>query len=65
MVPKEPTPRTRCPICGKATLLRFRPFCSARCQTMDLARWIGGNYRIPSEAGEELEETRGDTDADE
>jgi endogenous inhibitor of DNA gyrase (YacG/DUF329 family) len=32
---------------------------------MDLARWIGGNYRIPSEAGEELEETRGDNDADE
>ncbi|MGH6988958.1 MAG: DNA gyrase inhibitor YacG [Stellaceae bacterium] len=37
-----------CPICGKPAGERYRPFCSARCQTIDLARWIGGNYRIPS-----------------
>ena len=38
---------TPCPICGKPAQPRFRPFCSARCQTIDLARWIGGNYRVP------------------
>lgn len=37
-----------CPICGKLAQPRFRPFCSARCQTIDLARWIGGNYRVPA-----------------
>jgi hypothetical protein len=37
-----------CPICGKPSVARFRPFCSARCQTIDLARWIGGNYRVPT-----------------
>ena len=36
-----------CPICGKPAQARYRPFCSARCQTIDLARWIGGNYRVP------------------
>lgn len=45
--PDQPTLR-RCPICGKAAGARFRPFCSARCQTIDLARWIGGNYRVPT-----------------
>lgn len=38
-----------CPICGKAaTELRYRPFCSARCKAVDLNRWLGGHYRIPS-----------------
>jgi hypothetical protein len=41
-------PTQRCPICGKPASPRFRPFCSARCQTIDLARWIGGNYRVPT-----------------
>ncbi|HEY5209352.1 MAG TPA: DNA gyrase inhibitor YacG [Stellaceae bacterium] len=36
-----------CPVCRKPAQPRFRPFCSARCQTIDLARWIGGNYRVP------------------
>ena len=48
--PQAPT--RPCPICGKPALARFRPFCSARCQTIDLARWIGGNYRLPTEDDE-------------
>jgi hypothetical protein len=36
-----------CPICGKPAEPRFRPFCSARCRTIDLGRWIDGRYRIP------------------
>jgi hypothetical protein len=50
-----------CPICGKPATARFRPFCSARCQTIDLARWIGGNYRVPTvdeEPSSEDEETQ-------
>jgi len=38
----------RCPLCGKPAQPRFKPFCSARCHTIDLARWIGGNYRVPA-----------------
>ncbi|HEX4112085.1 MAG TPA: DNA gyrase inhibitor YacG [Stellaceae bacterium] len=45
--PSDPAARP-CPICGKAARARFRPFCSARCQTIDLARWIGGTYRMPA-----------------
>ena len=45
----------RCPICGRETLLAFRPFCSRRCADVDLSRWLGGAYAIPIE----------DADADE
>ena len=38
---------SRCPICGAKTEQAFRPFCSARCRDVDLARWLGGNYAIP------------------
>jgi len=42
-----PAPPTRpCPICGKPASERFRPFCSKRCVTVDLARWASGDYRI-------------------
>lgn len=45
----KPAPTSKpCPICGKPAQAQFRPFCSARCQTIDLARWIGGSYRVPS-----------------
>jgi endogenous inhibitor of DNA gyrase (YacG/DUF329 family) len=26
------------------------PFCSRRCKTIDLGRWLGEAYRIPTEA---------------
>jgi hypothetical protein len=52
------TSSAKCPICGNPRVLRFRPFCSARCQTIDLARWIGGNYRVPAEPDEEAPESR-------
>jgi endogenous inhibitor of DNA gyrase (YacG/DUF329 family) len=29
------------------------PFCSARCKTIDLGRWLGETYRIPAEEAEE------------
>ena len=27
----------------------WHPFCSERCKLADLARWVDGEYRIPSE----------------
>ena len=38
-----------CPICGKPVEAKFRPFCSTRCQQIDLGRWLGENYRIAAD----------------
>ena len=39
----------KCPMCGDDTVVRYRPFCSKRCTDLDLGRWLGGYYRIPTE----------------
>ena len=36
----------KCPLCSKPTEHAFRPFCSKRCQQVDLGRWISGKYAI-------------------
>lgn len=36
-----------CPECRKPAVPRFAPFCSARCQQIDLGRWLKGGYVIP------------------
>lgn len=36
-----------CPICGKAMVEKYRPFCSSRCADLDLHRWLTGSYAIP------------------
>ncbi len=36
-----------CPICGTASVTRYRPFCSKRCADIDLGQWLKGVYRIP------------------
>ncbi len=43
----------RCPTCRRELQnadesYRHRPFCSKRCKTIDLARWLNEEYRIPS-----------------
>ena len=43
------TPPAKCPICGQPSSTAYRPFCSRRCADVDLGRWFGGAYRIPSE----------------
>lgn len=40
--------RPRCPICGRPRVQRYRPFCSARCRDVDLARWFGEAYAVPA-----------------
>ena len=41
--------QAKCTICGKAPDPKYKPFCSKRCADVDLNRWLGGNYRIPTE----------------
>lgn len=49
----------KCPICGRSmkgpSLSAWPqfPFCSPRCKTIDLGRWLGESYRIVAEEPEE------------
>ena len=38
----------------------WRPFCSERCKTQDLARWADESYRVPDEPLMEPDETDDD-----
>jgi len=38
-----------------ASANRFRPFCSERCQMVDLGTWAGEGYRVPGAAVEDRE----------
>ena len=44
----------------KPTDPAWRPFCSKRCKTLDLARWIDGDYRV---AGDPVDSTTSDSSA--
>jgi endogenous inhibitor of DNA gyrase (YacG/DUF329 family) len=41
----------RCPICERefdpASPEAAKPFCSERCRTIDLGRWLGESYSLP------------------
>jgi uncharacterized protein len=48
-----------CPICGEEVTPRSAnkafPFCTARCKSIDLGKWLSEDYRVPAtpdEAGE-------------
>jgi endogenous inhibitor of DNA gyrase (YacG/DUF329 family) len=45
-----------CPICAKDTVAKYRPFCSKRCADIDLAKWLGEGYAIPSDDPEDAQE---------
>lgn len=45
-----------CPICASSTDPSYRPFCSKRCADVDLAKWMGGSYAIPSENPDDFDE---------
>ncbi|MDD7911081.1 DNA gyrase inhibitor YacG [Pseudovibrio exalbescens] len=50
-----------CPICEKAAQEEFAPFCSARCQKVDLNRWLSDRYSIPAvEQEPDLDELESD-----
>jgi endogenous inhibitor of DNA gyrase (YacG/DUF329 family) len=42
-------PARKCPICGKPATQANYPFCSPRCQDIDLNRWLSDSYRVPTD----------------
>ncbi len=51
-----------CPICGKETDQKARPFCSKRCADADLGKWLTGAYTIASEDPDDIEQARIEAD---
>jgi endogenous inhibitor of DNA gyrase (YacG/DUF329 family) len=51
--------RTSCPICERVMEGQSPkewpqlPFCSERCKTIDLGRWLNESYRLPVEEGDD------------
>ncbi|MCW2248257.1 endogenous inhibitor of DNA gyrase (YacG/DUF329 family) [Azospirillum fermentarium] len=43
------SPVPACPVCGRPAAAETRPFCSRRCADVDLARWLGGVYRVETD----------------
>ncbi len=56
----QPSETAGCPICHGVTSFsvenRHRPFCSARCQMVDLGNWLGERYVVPGRQNEAPEE---------
>ncbi len=44
-----------CPICGRAIIEKFSPFCSRRCADVDLGRWFNERYVVPVKPEEDDE----------
>jgi endogenous inhibitor of DNA gyrase (YacG/DUF329 family) len=59
--------KSSCPVCGREMAGRGRdewpefPFCSVRCKTIDLGRWLGERYRIPAEEADPPSAEEADT----
>jgi hypothetical protein len=63
-----PVDERRCAICGAVLERNLRSvFCSERCRTIDLARWLSEEYRIrggeDEEAGGLVHSTEGDRES--
>lgn len=48
MMAKKKGKSLRCPTCRKIVLAKeeYFPFCSQRCRTIDLGKWVSGGYVI-------------------
>jgi uncharacterized protein len=60
-------PTVTCPRCKKPAVFTIdnpsRPFCSERCQLLDLGRWADGKYAVPGEpVGSQAEVNKNDED---
>jgi endogenous inhibitor of DNA gyrase (YacG/DUF329 family) len=56
-------PWRRCPICRQLVAdaeTEFVPFCSQRCQQIDLGRWLDERYSVPLEKPRDDEEIDGE-----
>jgi endogenous inhibitor of DNA gyrase (YacG/DUF329 family) len=57
----------KCPTCGKPVEWKdnpVRPFCSERCQLVDLGKWVEGEYRVPGELVPQADAESKDEDED-
>jgi uncharacterized protein len=49
--------KSKCPICdaevGPRATNKLFPFCSPRCKTIDLGKWLSEDYRVPGEAADD------------
>ena len=55
----QPNTATKCPNCGRPSVVKVRPFCSKRCRDVDLARWLTGAYAIPVVEADEADDDAG------
>lgn len=62
IIPSKPRAARPCPICSKMSVDKFHPFCSERCANIDLHRWLGGNYRLPSQEPADFADSESDLD---
>ena len=54
----QPAAKRKCAMCGKMFVpanLKFLPFCSQRCQQLDLRNWMTESYGLPVEGQEDRE----------
>lgn len=43
----KPAKSPACPLCRKAMVVEFKPFCSRACRDKDLLNWLGEGYAVP------------------
>lgn len=46
----------KCPNCSKPISTDFKPFCSKRCQDLDLNRWFTEAYAVPAVELDDIDE---------
>lgn len=58
----EASLKVKCPQCARPTVYQgnpWRPFCSERCQLIDLGQWAEGKYALPGEDAAPSEDGEG------
>ncbi|MCM0750857.1 DNA gyrase inhibitor YacG [Brucella pseudogrignonensis] len=50
-------PTRPCPECSKPSSRDSYPFCSPRCKSIDLNRWLSGSYVIPGKPSKKRKRT--------
>jgi len=44
-----PIKDSKCPICSKPAVHKYKPFCSKRCADVDLGKWFSESYSLPED----------------
>jgi endogenous inhibitor of DNA gyrase (YacG/DUF329 family) len=52
----KPEKEKTCPTCGKPSVEKFVPFCSARCAQVDLGRWLTESYVVETDEPPSLDD---------